>query len=167
MINNLSSMNLHTVVYVYLRCTWGCTASLGPCNMQRLPQPVNDEIFKASSGWMLYLCNVLQLVIHSLYYSPLAEQQLVGYAYKDAFHIAFQFGDKLYTVDEKALWKILPERNISHNGSRKQYHNQHYFCLQHGWFPMILPLVMRFSECILSSGHQKTCRNRQSHKIIP
>lgn len=58
---------------------------------------------------MLYLCNVLQFIIHGLNDSSLSEQKFVRDAHQCSFHIAFQLGNKLYAINEKSLEKILAD----------------------------------------------------------
>ena len=40
---------------------------------------------------MLNLSNVLQFVIHGLYYSPLPEKQFVGYGHLCSLHVAIAY----------------------------------------------------------------------------
>ena len=56
---------------------------------------------------MLNLSNVLQLVIHCLYYSPLPEKQLVGYGHQCSLHVALQFRYKLYAIHKEPFEKTL------------------------------------------------------------
>ena len=56
---------------------------------------------------MLNLSNVLQLVIHCLYYSPLPEKQFVGYGHQCSLHVALQFGYKLYAIHKEPFEKTL------------------------------------------------------------
>ena len=58
---------------------------------------------------MFHLCNVLQLVIYRFYYCSFPEQQLVRHAHQGTFHVVFKFGDKLYTIHEQALEKVLAD----------------------------------------------------------
>ena len=52
---------------------------------------------------MLNLSNVFQFVIHGLYYSPLPEKQFVGYGHQCSLHVALQFRDELYSINEKSI----------------------------------------------------------------
>ena len=56
---------------------------------------------------MLNLSNILQLVIHSLYDSPLPEKQFVGHGHQSTLHVAFEFRDKLYAIHKKSFEKVL------------------------------------------------------------
>ena len=56
---------------------------------------------------MLNLSNVLQLVIHCLYYSPLPEKQFVGYGHRCSLHVTLQFRYKLYAIHKGPFEKTL------------------------------------------------------------
>ena len=56
---------------------------------------------------MLNLSNVLQFVIHCLYYSPLPEKQFVGYGHQCSLHVALQFRYKLYAIHKEPFEKTL------------------------------------------------------------
>ena len=58
---------------------------------------------------VLYLCNVLQFIIHRFYDSPLSEQEFVRDAHQCSFHVAFQLGNKLYAINEKPLEEPLAD----------------------------------------------------------
>ena len=58
---------------------------------------------------VFHLRNVLQFIIHRFYDSPLSEQQFVRDAHQCPFHVAFQLGNKLYTINEKPLEEILAD----------------------------------------------------------
>jgi hypothetical protein len=55
---------------------------------------------------VFYLRNVLQLIVHRFNDSSLSEKKFVGNAHQRALHIAFQLGDKLYSVNEESLKEI-------------------------------------------------------------
>lgn len=52
-------------------------------------EQIDDEIIKASVSGMLYLCNILQLIIHGFYNSPLSEQELSETPIKAPFILLF------------------------------------------------------------------------------
>ena len=56
---------------------------------------------------VFHLRNVLEFIIHSLNDSPLPEQQFVGNAHQRTLHVAFQLGNKLYSVHEQPLEETL------------------------------------------------------------
>ena len=56
---------------------------------------------------MLNLSNVLQFVIHCLYYSPLPEKQFVGYGHQCSLHVTLQFRYKLYAIHKEPFEKTL------------------------------------------------------------
>lgn len=58
---------------------------------------------------VFHLSNVLQLIVYRFNDSSLSEKKFVGNAHQRAFHIAFQLGDKLYSVDKESLKEILAE----------------------------------------------------------
>ena len=64
---------------------------------------------------MLNLSNVLQLVIHCLYYSPLPEKQFVGYGHQCSLHVALQFGYKLYAIHKESFEKTLANVSLVAN----------------------------------------------------
>ena len=58
---------------------------------------------------MLNLSNVLQLVIHCLYYSPLPEKHFVGYGHQCSLHVTLQFLYKLYAIHKADTCTITRE----------------------------------------------------------
>lgn len=64
---------------------------------------------------MLNLSNVLQFVIHSLYYSPLPEKQFVGYGHQCSLHVTLQFRYKLYTIHKEPFEKTLANVSLVAN----------------------------------------------------
>ena len=70
-------------------------------------QKVDYEIAKASMSRMINLSNVLQFVIHCLYYSPLPEKQFVGYGHQCSLHVTLQFRYKLYAIHKEPFEKTL------------------------------------------------------------
>ena len=62
---------------------------------------------------MLNLSNVLQFVIHGLYYSPLPEKQFVGYGHQCSLHVALQFRYKLYAIHKEPFEKTLDMPTMS------------------------------------------------------
>lgn len=64
---------------------------------------------------MLHLCDVFQFIVYRLYNSPFPKKQSVRHAHQSAFHIAFQFSDKLYAIDKQALEKILADISFVRN----------------------------------------------------
>ena len=64
---------------------------------------------------MLNLSNVLQFVIHCLYYSPLPEKQFVGYGHQCSLHVALQFRYKLYAIHKEPFEKTLANVSLVAN----------------------------------------------------
>ena len=62
---------------------------------------------------MLNLSNVLQFVIHGLYYSPLPEKQFVGYGHQCSLHVALQFRYKLYAIHKEPFEKTFDMPTMS------------------------------------------------------
>lgn len=58
---------------------------------------------------VFYLCNVLQLIIHRLNDRSFPEKKFVRNAHQRALHVAFQLGDKLYSVNEESLKESLAD----------------------------------------------------------
>ena len=58
---------------------------------------------------MLNLSNVLQLVIHCLYYSLLPEKHFVGYGHQCSLHVTLQFLYKLYAIHKADTCTITRE----------------------------------------------------------
>lgn len=58
---------------------------------------------------MFDLCDVLQLIIDGLDYSPLAQQYQVIHGAQSAFHVGFQFRYQLYPVNEKSVEEFLAD----------------------------------------------------------
>lgn len=61
---------------------------------------------------VLHLCNVLEFIIHRFNDSPFSEQQFVREAHQRPFHVAFQFGNELYAINEKSLKDILADISL-------------------------------------------------------
>ena len=75
-------------------------------------QNVDYEIAKASMSRMLNLRNVLQLVIHSLYYSPLPEKQFVGYGHQCSLHVAIKFSMGYFSSNSRYISTFVPNLNL-------------------------------------------------------
>jgi len=56
---------------------------------------------------VLHLCNILKLIIHSFYNGSFSEYESVRNAHQSSFHVAFQFGNKLYSIHKQPLEEIL------------------------------------------------------------
>ena len=78
-------------------------------------QKVAYEIAKTSMSRMLSLSNVLQFVIHCLYYSPLSEKQFVGYGHQCSLHVTLQFRYKLYAIHKEPFEKTLANVSLVAN----------------------------------------------------
>ena len=96
-------MTYQDSLYSYGRFLW----EVAVCSYTS--QKVDYEIAKTSMSRMINLSNVLQFVIHGLYYSPLPEKQFVGYGHQCSLHVALQFRYKLYAIHEQALEKVLAD----------------------------------------------------------
>ena len=75
----------------YQRSVLVWKVSLGSSSMQYTSQKVDYEIAKTSMSRMLNLSNVLQFVIHGLYYSPLPRSSLSDTDINAPFMLLFSF----------------------------------------------------------------------------
>ena len=61
---------------------------------------------------MLYLRDVLQFIIYSFDDCPLAQENLVRDAHHSTFHVALEFCDELYAINEEFLEEILADVSL-------------------------------------------------------
>lgn len=66
---------------------------------QSPPHPhVNDNIVEAPVSGVFGLSNILQFIIDSFYYGSFPQEEFVGNTHQGYFHVALEFGDKLYPI---------------------------------------------------------------------
>ena len=102
-------MTYQDSLYSYGRFLW----EVAVCSYTS--QKVDYEIAKTSMSRMLNLSNVLQFVIHGLYYSPLPEKQFVGYGHQCSLHVALQFRYKLSAIHKEPFEKTLANVSLVAN----------------------------------------------------
>ena len=61
---------------------------------------------------VLYLRDVLQFIIYSFDDCPLAQENLVRDAHHSTFHVALEFCDELYAINEEFLEEILADVSL-------------------------------------------------------
>ena len=57
---------------------------------------------------MFYLSNIFQFIIDRFNYRPFSDKNFVVYVHKHILHVALDFGDELYSVQELCFKKIFP-----------------------------------------------------------